>query len=183
MQNMQLPEDFIRETRLLMGEERFNCFMEAFNEDAPVSIRLNPLKGGGTQRDGSFVTSLTMSQKNRPSVTPSTSVLLLAANPQPFAPYCPKAAPSSAMNRFPPVPRYFWKTSRNGAGPTASSPTTIPVTSARRRLGLTSSSATCLALVRGCSVRILPPSANGVYRMWRSVGDCNGKLSPMLGNV
>ena len=25
-----------------MGEKRFNCFMEAFNEDAPVSIRLNP---------------------------------------------------------------------------------------------------------------------------------------------
>ena len=44
MQNMQLPEDFIRETRLLMGEERFNRFMEAFNEDAPVSIRLNPSK-------------------------------------------------------------------------------------------------------------------------------------------
>ena len=41
---MQLPEDFIRETRLLMGEERFNRFLEAFNEDAPVSIRVNPLK-------------------------------------------------------------------------------------------------------------------------------------------
>ena len=41
---MQLPEDFVRETRLLMGEERFNRFMEAFNEDAPVSIRLNPSK-------------------------------------------------------------------------------------------------------------------------------------------
>ena len=27
-----------------MGEERFNRFMEAFNEDAPVSIRLNPSK-------------------------------------------------------------------------------------------------------------------------------------------
>ena len=26
-----------------MGEQRFNRFMEAFNEDAPVSIRLNPL--------------------------------------------------------------------------------------------------------------------------------------------
>lgn len=39
---MSLPEDFIRETRLLMGETRFNCFMEAFNEEAPVSIRLNP---------------------------------------------------------------------------------------------------------------------------------------------
>ena len=44
MQNMQLPEDFVRETRQLMGEERFSRFMEAFNEDAPVSIRLNPKK-------------------------------------------------------------------------------------------------------------------------------------------
>ena len=37
-----LPEDFVRETRLVMGEERFNHFMEAFDEDAPVSIRINP---------------------------------------------------------------------------------------------------------------------------------------------
>ena len=41
---MQLPEDFVRETRQLMGEERFSRFMAAFDEDAPVSIRLNPLK-------------------------------------------------------------------------------------------------------------------------------------------
>ena len=41
---MQLPEEFIRETRLVMGEERFNRFMEAFNEEPPVSIRVNPLK-------------------------------------------------------------------------------------------------------------------------------------------
>lgn len=41
---MILPEDFIRETRAVMGEKRFNCFMEAFNEDAPVSIRVNPRK-------------------------------------------------------------------------------------------------------------------------------------------
>ena len=39
-----LPEDFIRETRLLMGETRFNSYLEAFNEEAPVSIRLNPKK-------------------------------------------------------------------------------------------------------------------------------------------
>jgi 16S rRNA C967 or C1407 C5-methylase (RsmB/RsmF family) len=71
--NMQLPEVFVRETKQLMGEERFRRFMEAFNEDAPVSIRLNPLKGGGTQRDGSFVTSSAMSQKNRPSVFPLPS--------------------------------------------------------------------------------------------------------------
>ena len=39
---IQLPEDFVRETTLVMGEERFNSFMEAFNEEAPTSIRLNP---------------------------------------------------------------------------------------------------------------------------------------------
>ena len=38
-----LPDDFIRETRLVMGEERFNSFLGAFNEDAPTSIRLNPI--------------------------------------------------------------------------------------------------------------------------------------------
>ena len=37
---IQLPEDFIQETRLLMGEERFSSYMEAFNEEAPTSIRL-----------------------------------------------------------------------------------------------------------------------------------------------
>ena len=39
---MILPEDFIRETRLVMGEERYNRFMGAFNEEAPTSIRINP---------------------------------------------------------------------------------------------------------------------------------------------
>ena len=43
---MQLPEDFIRETRQLMGSERFSRYMEAFDEEAPVSIRLNPQKRG-----------------------------------------------------------------------------------------------------------------------------------------
>ena len=41
---MQLPEEFIRETRRIMGDNRFNRFMEAFNEDAPTSIRINPRK-------------------------------------------------------------------------------------------------------------------------------------------
>ena len=46
---MTLPEDFIQETRLLMGEARFNRFIGAFDEEAPVSIRLNPrrVEGGG----------------------------------------------------------------------------------------------------------------------------------------
>ncbi len=41
---MQLPEDFIRETRQLMGESRFSHFMGALDEEPPVSIRLNPKK-------------------------------------------------------------------------------------------------------------------------------------------
>ena len=51
---MQLPEDFIRETRLVMGEERFNRFMGAFEEEAPVSIRLNPSKMEGGNHNSQF---------------------------------------------------------------------------------------------------------------------------------
>ena len=42
---MQLPEDFVRGTRQLMGETRFNSYLEAFEKEAPVSIRLNVTKG------------------------------------------------------------------------------------------------------------------------------------------
>ena len=38
----KLPEEFITETRRVMGEERFNRFIGAFEEEAPTSIRLNP---------------------------------------------------------------------------------------------------------------------------------------------
>ena len=41
---VSLPDDFVRQTKLVMGEERFGRFIEAFNEDAPTSIRLNPKK-------------------------------------------------------------------------------------------------------------------------------------------
>ena len=37
-----LPEEFILQTRQLMGEERFNRYLGAFDEEAPVSIRINP---------------------------------------------------------------------------------------------------------------------------------------------
>ena len=43
-----LPEEFILQTRQLMGEERFNCYLEAFEEEAPVSIRVNPKMHRGT---------------------------------------------------------------------------------------------------------------------------------------
>ena len=45
----QLPEEFIQETRQVMGEARFNRYMEAFNEEAPTSIRLNPRYHTGTR--------------------------------------------------------------------------------------------------------------------------------------
>lgn len=41
---MMLPQEFIDNTRLLMGEQRFEHFMEAIKQPAPVSIRLNPFK-------------------------------------------------------------------------------------------------------------------------------------------
>lgn len=40
---IQLPEDFLRATRAVMGTERFDRYLKALEEEAPVSIRLNPL--------------------------------------------------------------------------------------------------------------------------------------------
>ena len=72
---MQLPEDFIRETKQLMGAERFSRYMEAFDEEAPVSIRLNPQTlGDQTLGDGSScltrcaVSGNSQTEKNRPRV-------------------------------------------------------------------------------------------------------------------
>ena len=40
----QLPVAFTEKTRLLMGAERFERYLKSFEEDVPVSIRLNPKK-------------------------------------------------------------------------------------------------------------------------------------------
>ena len=40
----ELPVLFTEYTRQLMGAERFERYLQSFEEDAPVSIRLNPLK-------------------------------------------------------------------------------------------------------------------------------------------
>ena len=40
----QLPQAFIEQTKKLMGEERFARYLSAFDEEPPVSIRLNPGK-------------------------------------------------------------------------------------------------------------------------------------------
>ena len=43
----QLPDDFVRATEALMGRERFERYLHSFEEDTPVSIRLNPMKAQG----------------------------------------------------------------------------------------------------------------------------------------
>ena len=42
-----LPQEFTSYTRQLMGDERFERYLKAFEEETPVSIRLNPLKSQG----------------------------------------------------------------------------------------------------------------------------------------
>ena len=39
-----LPEEFIEQTRAIMGDELFERYLRSFDEPSPVSIRLNPLK-------------------------------------------------------------------------------------------------------------------------------------------
>ena len=41
---VQLPAAFTEKTRQLMGEERFERYLQSFEEETPVSIRLNPMK-------------------------------------------------------------------------------------------------------------------------------------------
>ena len=41
---MQLPDEFVRKTCDLMGQERFERYLQSFDEEPPVSIRLNPKK-------------------------------------------------------------------------------------------------------------------------------------------
>ena len=41
-----LPQEFVLQTRYVMGQERFERYLRSFSEEPPVSIRLNPLKTG-----------------------------------------------------------------------------------------------------------------------------------------
>ena len=64
---MQLPEEYKVRTRKLLGPERFEQYLQAFQQEAPVSIRLNPAKTAGMSvadgehvpwcRDGYYLTS------------------------------------------------------------------------------------------------------------------------------
>ena len=49
---MNLPADFVAETRRIMGDERYNRFVGAFDEEAPTSIRVNPRIMGDGCFDG-----------------------------------------------------------------------------------------------------------------------------------
>ena len=46
-----LPEEFTQQTRQLMGEERFNRYLGAFEEEAPVSVRVNRRKGEFSRKE------------------------------------------------------------------------------------------------------------------------------------
>ena len=71
MKNL-LPQPFVDVTRQLFGDERFERYLQSFDEEAPVSIRLNPLKAKGMKpvegepvpwcRDGYYL-------KQRPNFT------------------------------------------------------------------------------------------------------------------
>ena len=42
---VNLPADFMAETRRIMGDEKYNRFIGAFDEEAPTSIRVNAARG------------------------------------------------------------------------------------------------------------------------------------------
>ena len=44
---MQLPAEFVHATEALMGRKSFERYLHSFEEDTPVSIRLNPMKTQG----------------------------------------------------------------------------------------------------------------------------------------
>ena len=46
---VQLPAVFTEKTRQLMGDERFGRYLKSFEEDVPVSIRLNPQKAANME--------------------------------------------------------------------------------------------------------------------------------------
>ena len=50
---VNLPADFVTETRRMMGDERFRCFLGAFDEEVPTSIRVNPSRGFSHRLDSS----------------------------------------------------------------------------------------------------------------------------------
>lgn len=52
MSAMNLPDDFTRQMYALLGENEYKAFMEALDENAPVSVRLNKWKAGTCSGSG-----------------------------------------------------------------------------------------------------------------------------------
>ena len=93
---MQLPEDFIRETRLLMGEDRFNRFLGAFDEEAPVSIRINP-RYSRSEECGVWSEKCSEAESAPESnLTPHSTLL----TPQIKVPWCPEGFYLSGRPQF-----------------------------------------------------------------------------------
>ena len=96
MQIMQLPEDFIRETRLLMGEDRFNRFLGAFDEEAPVSIRINP-RYSRSEECGVWSEKCSEAESApEGNLTPHSTLL----TPQIKVPWCPEGFYLSGRPQF-----------------------------------------------------------------------------------
>ena len=93
---MQLPEDFIRETRLLMGEDRFNRFLGAFDEEAPVSIRINP-RYSRSEECGVWSEKCSEAESApEGNLTPHSTLL----TPQIKVPWCPEGFYLSGRPQF-----------------------------------------------------------------------------------
>ena len=88
---MTLPEDFIRETRLLMGEERFNRFLGAFDEEAPTSIRINRRKVDGGNHN---------SPLGSPLATEGTQEFSILNSQFEKVPWCPEGFYLSGRPQF-----------------------------------------------------------------------------------
>ena len=88
---MTLPEDFIRETRLLMGEDRFNRFLGAFDEEAPTSIRINRRKVDGGNHN---------SPLGSPLATEGTQEFSILNSQFDKVPWCPEGFYLSGRPQF-----------------------------------------------------------------------------------
>ena len=96
----QLPEDFIRETKQIMGEERFSRYLSAFDKDAPTSIRLNPLNYNlSTINYPSFLgvqrVSTSQVAPSLPSIPFSMQVATTSRKPPPCS------SPTSSAHNYP----------------------------------------------------------------------------------
>ena len=93
---MQLPEEFIRNTKQIMGDARFDRFMGAFDEEAPTSIRINPRKLHTAHREAHRGTVPRVSSEADYTGT-VPSVLLPSAQP---VPWCPEGFYLSGRPQF-----------------------------------------------------------------------------------